>query len=79
MITFPIESGIPLPSNRGTSHEISYPFTTMECTDSFFVPYDVQKVEAVRASCYDYGKRHDLQFSVRKVKNPEGCRVWRVS
>lgn len=64
-----LEKNIPLP---GPS---KYPFATMEVGDSFAVKGD--EAFKARASAYQYGRRFNQKYSVRK--NGVGYRIWRTA
>lgn len=78
MNQFKIEKGIPTPVRSGGRYS-SYPFREMAVGDSIFIPSEVATHEKVRsAACY-FGLRNEgYKFTVRKTKEPAGCRVWRT-
>jgi hypothetical protein len=71
---FKIDKGVPM--SVGTGRRSSYPFSTMEVGDSFFVS-KTKSVETIRSAASWHGTRNNKKFSVRK--HDDGHRVWRVA
>lgn len=51
----------------------------MKIGESFFVPRDDREYYSVRSSASYFAARNPgYKFSIHRIDNPDGCRVWRV-
>ena len=73
----------PIPSN---GRPFKYPFPTMHVGDSFSLPLANQKhkkggdltVCVLRAAACSYGRKYNMKFTVRTVRDEGVARCWRV-
>jgi len=80
-MTYRIEKNVPLTKRVGRR---IYPFGEMQPGDSFPIeisslsPEEVSDlVRKVGAAAQTYGRRHDMHFTVRLVREEQIIRVWR--
>ena len=72
---FEIEKGIEIGKLRGK--DVSYPFKMMDIGDSFFVPCEKGKTEAVQRSVSQCARhRKPFKFATRQLE--DGVRCWRI-
>jgi hypothetical protein len=68
---FAIEKDVPVFRNS-----MKFPFGQMEVGDSFLAPID--KAPRLRSAAHNYGRRHNMVFTVSKVSDTE-FRCWRIA
>lgn len=71
-----IHDNIPLPTESIGGAALKYPFDKMEINQSFTLLGSLKKYNSVRVAAGSYGKRHSMEFTVRKVKSK--ITVWRI-
>lgn len=64
------------PPKTSSSGKPKYPFNTMNVGDAFDAPRDDETT--VRNSAYQYGKRHGVVFSARRI-SADTVRVYRIA
>lgn len=67
----PVEKGVPIPSRRGAPPK--YGFDRLDIGDSILCPDN-----NVRAAARMWARRFGRKFTIRKLKDGTGYRVWRV-
>lgn len=88
MIIIEIEKNIPIPPKnrklwKSPEDYNRFPFSEMETGDSFFVPitdYEeyLRLSKAINGQMHYYGKLLGRKYSMRKIKEQNGIRVWRI-
>lgn len=82
MSEYKIEKNVPMPEiHSGKGIFRKYPFRDMKVGDSFFVPKTALSdgSNSVRYAASYFKIRHPgYDFTVRKVENPDGWRIWRT-
>jgi hypothetical protein len=66
----------PVPDKRPYTRYQLYPFAKMKVGQSFYIDAQYDQVVKVRVAACQYGKRHDMTFSV--IRDGEGFRCGRV-
>jgi hypothetical protein len=82
MMTFEIESGVPIPAVRLKRKRSKYPFATLKVGESFLVPATGADKDVIknRLSALISGEWHretSRRFTLRRMRG--GIRVWRTS
>jgi hypothetical protein len=82
-VSFTIEKNVPIPASTAGRGPI-YPFAAMGVGDSFLVPVAVEAAAKrasglSRAASAHAKKTEGRKYTVRKVKDEGGVRVWRTA
>lgn len=77
MEKYKIDYGLPIPpiEHGLRPKEPKYPWNEMRIGGSIFFPHGSHEYRAAPAAAYQYGKKHGMTFTRRKV--PGGVRVYR--
>lgn len=82
MMTFEVESGVPIPAKRRLVIRSKYPFATLKVGDSFLVPAtgadeDVIKNRLATLMSSRWHRETSRRLTLRTMRG--GVRVWRVA
>ena len=84
-MTIQVETDKPTPPIK-TGRPHKYPFNTMQVGESFSLPLASEKhrkgmdrtVCVLRAAACSYGRKYNMKFTVRTVRDEGVARCWRV-
>lgn len=74
-MTYEIEKGVPLPTDKRGGRYSAYPWKAMAVGDSFVVPR--AKNQPLGGMVREATKRLNMKFTTRRVEG--GIRIWRIA